>query len=157
MKKSKVRKVDRAFLPESVMSPAMPSGVRSICSLNYLGDFVHHAYLLTFFTGQNPRIFLVLAGHPSPPPPPPPQYFQNTSKIICNSDETMDHIHNYFRRHKICNFMPVHGGLELSALISSSHGSNNSTKHWTPQLLFLGSCVCSKIGFLHRLCISNFS
>ena len=51
MKKSKVRKVDRAFLPESVMSPAMPSGVRSICSLNYLGDFVHHAYLLTFFTG----------------------------------------------------------------------------------------------------------
>ena len=53
--------------------------------------------------------------------------------------------------------MPVHGDLELSALISSSYGSNNSTKHWTPQLLFLGSCVCSKIGFLHRLCSSKFS
>ena len=32
----------------------------------------------------------------------------------------MDHIHNYFRRHKICNFKPVRGGLELSAVISSS-------------------------------------
>ena len=36
----------------------------------------------------------------------------------------MDHIiHNYFRRHKICNFKPVHGGLELSTLISFSYGS----------------------------------
>ena len=30
----------------------------------------------------------------------------------------MDHIHYYFTRHKICNFMPVHGGLELSVLIN---------------------------------------
>ena len=37
----------------------------------------------------------------------------------------MDHT----RRHKICN------------MVKSSYGSNNSTKHWMPQLLFLGSCV----------------
>ena len=34
--------------------------------------------------------------------------------------------------------MPVHEGLDRAS----------STKRWTPQLLFLGSCVCSKIGFL---------
>ena len=53
-----------------------------------------------------------------------------------------------------CQFMEA---WSLAPLISSLYGSNNSTKHWTPQLLFLGSCVCSKIGFLHRLYISKFS
>ena len=57
----------------------------------------------------------------------------------------MDHGY-YFLRPKICNFMPVYGSLELSA---ASYGNNiNSTKYWTPQLLFLVSCVHSKIGFL---------
>ena len=73
-------------------------------------------------------------------------------RIVCNIQ-----VYSFNRRHKICNFMPVRGGLELSAFISSSYDSNNSTKHWTPRLLFLRGCVHSKMGFLHRLCISKFS